>query len=264
MEFLTILAWLRRRPFVLALGILIALSDGAFVALRQLTAKPTGAAVVQALVDTPTSLLATSDPGDAETITQRSILLADFGGGRSATNTIARLARVPAGELIVAEPTFAPVNDNSLLPDGQLPQAAAQAAATATAEFPYSVDIYASYNIPIVTITANAVEPQTARALARATIDAIRAATPPAVVTPIPGRSPARSGRPAARHPGPALEVRQLGPVRTVIIPAKNRRWLLGIAAGIFVMIALWSMLALLEAVVYVWRRGRARTSAVV
>jgi hypothetical protein len=210
MELLSVIRLLLGRRISLAVGLLLAAGVGAVISgalplyhARAASRHWEGLSVV--LVDTKAPLLATTTPYGADTITQRSVLLASQMGSREVTAMIAREAGVPPDQLAIVTPTFAPVEVNGLLPNGQLPQRVALAAQIGTLQR-FIVRLVADYSNPVIAIGTVAPTARQARALAEATIATLRSAT----------NGGARPRGPVNVEPqGPVLVARSVGSSRS-------------------------------------------------
>jgi hypothetical protein len=189
MELLSVGRVLLRRRTSVAVGLILAAGVGAVISgvLPLYHAASTrrsweGLAIV--LVDTKAPLLATATPYGADTIAQRSVLLAAQMGASGTTAMVAHRARVPVGQLAVNTPTFAPLDVNGILPAGELPQQAALAAQASTLQ-PFVVNLVADYENPVIAIGTAAPTAREARSLVQATIATLQSATAGSVREPV-------------------------------------------------------------------------------
>jgi len=201
-ELVNIAHALRRRRIIIAFGLAVAcalgvLASGVASPHDARAAAPTGSAQAQVLIDTRVPLVATTAPGGAATIVQRSVLLSALMNSDATTAQIARQVRIPADDLTVVVPVLAPVSEFGLVPDGQLPQSVSTA--STALHTPYVVQLLPNYNVPVVSIDTSAPDVHGAVALAQATIAAMQSSTLPAATsTPV--------ARPAAIAPPAVVE----------------------------------------------------------
>ena len=241
MELLTVGRVLLRRRLSVAVGLILAAGVGAGIGgvlplYHSASARRDWQGLAIVLVDTKAPLLATTTPSGADTITQRSILLAAEIGSSGATAMIARQAGVPVGQLAVITPTFAPVDVNGNLPAGELPQQAALAAQSGTLQ-PFTVNLVADYNNPVIAIGTAAPTAREARSLLKATIATLQSAT-------------ATSAR--AREP---VNVESQGSATVARSPASSRsHHLLGLLAVIGVFCLWCTGLVVCSGLARVWR----------
>jgi hypothetical protein len=199
----------------------------------------TGQALVRVLIDTRAPLAATTTQTGADTITQRSDLLALEMASHETTTAIARRAGIGVRELAVVGPAFAPVSLPTVVPDGQLPQLTANAAAAAVHE-PYVVRLAPYIHVPIIAIGTAAPDTRRAALLAEATVAAMRSS----------------SAATARTHT--AIEVEQLGPVRSVAVPPpSSRHRLLGAVAAAVLFAAWCAAIVIASGVARWWRRSK-------
>jgi hypothetical protein len=236
MESIGILRALLRRPWLLALGCLLALAVGVLGAYRVSLLPPgvqsrtvtAGFARQRLLINTPTSLIADARAKGAQAIVTRSILLADLMEGDAARSALARRLGIDPGEVGVISSTTA-------LPETETPLATKALEATRPAN-PYLVSLGLEAGEPILSVLATAPEAHAAAALARATTAELTAAAQRAT----PARGPVR--------------VEEIGAVAvgTKEAGAGKKK----AAIGAVVVFVLWCIA--LVAADGVWRRGRA------
>jgi hypothetical protein len=182
MEFVNAVRILARRRVRVAVGLVVAILVGAHLAGvlpprgSSGTRSAGGEALVRVLVDTRVPLAATTAQEGADTIMERTTLLADQMSGNEMAAAVAGRAGIASGQLAILGPTFAPVGLPTLLPDGQLPQLVAKAAATAVHQ-PYVVRLVPDSGAPIISIVAVAPDARRANSLAQATFATMRSAT---------------------------------------------------------------------------------------
>lgn len=213
MELLTVGRVLLRRRTSVAIGLILAAGLGAVISgliplYHSASARRGWEGLAIVLVDTKSPLLATATPYGADTITQRSVLLAAEMGAGGATAMIARQARVPVGQLAVTTPTFAPVDVNGILPAGELPQQAALAAQAGSLQ-PFMVNLVADYENPVIAIGTAAPTAGEARSLVEATIATLQSATAGRVREPVNVES--QGSAIVARPPGSSQSHHLLG-----------------------------------------------------
>ncbi len=252
MELADIGSVLRRHRILVAVGALLAVLaaaqlSGAIANVRGAAgAPPAGQALIQVQVDTRSPLAATVGLDAAETIAQRTVLLADLMGKDSTVAAIAHQAGVAAGGLYVQTPVLLPVSEFQTLPNGEL--ATVVAAATQTvAGATDVVHLVPNPTLPIITVGTSAPNARTAVALANATVAALRAAT-------IPSSTAAPGGRQATAPA--ALIIRPLGVVRSVAIAAHTLHLAIGLAALLAVFVFWCIGVLFASGLARLWRSG--------
>jgi|SRR5689334_4614532 len=188
MESIGILRALLRRPWLLALGLLLAFAiglTGAYdvslfppgVKSRTATA---GFAHQRLLINTSTSLIADARAKGAQAIVTRAIVLADLMEGNAARAALARRLRVDPDEVgVISSTTASPMTET--------PLATKALEATRPTE-PYLVSLGLEAGEPILSLLATAPDRGAAAALARATTAELSAAARRAT----PARGPVR------------------------------------------------------------------------
>jgi hypothetical protein len=269
MEFLTVTKVLRRRKILLALGLLAAallgLAVNGVLPSRPTVTASAGEAIGRALLDTRLPLIATTGPQGADTIVQRSVLLATLMGSDQMRGEIAERTGVPAREVAVLPPTFAPVSVYTLLPDGELPQLSAVAASETAAARPFVVDLVTDSTNPIITVGAFAPDAHQAARLVQATIATLSSAAQALSTTPPPRRSApsaptARSTAANSNLPptaaSPTLKVEPLGGTRSAMVTSSSRSAALGVAAAIGAFLLWCALLVIGSGIARAWKRG--------
>jgi hypothetical protein len=247
MEIVYLVRLMLRRRIALAVGATVAVTLGAltggFLPVGGRGSAPRGGvAMARVFIDTSKPLVASTTPLIADTIMQRTYLLADLMGTEPMTAQIAQHSGIRAAELAVVGPSFAPVSVNTLLPDGEMPQYASVAAQTAVYD-PNVVRLTADGSVPIILIGAWAPDQAHALALAQATIDTLKSAA-------------------AAQDAGNAtMTVQPLGPAQAGKLSAGKTRHLVGGVVAIVVFAAWCTGILLAGAAARVWRRPGLRTA---
>jgi hypothetical protein len=169
MELVAILRVMWRRRLGVGLGVLAAI--GVALAVPPGPAARHGEAWVRLLLDTPESQVVSATTPDAESLPWRAQQLATLLAAESARLRISRVARVPFGQLSVADPEF----DAPTAP-APLPVRASQIAAAAS---PFTVSVRAQADTPLVSVDARAPGRATATRLVDAVARQLQEATGP-------------------------------------------------------------------------------------
>jgi hypothetical protein len=249
MEFLMFAHVLRRRRIAVAVGIALAVLVGGAIAGvlppgGGPAAAPTGQALAEVVVDTHTSLIATTTPSAQATIAQRAVLLAALMQSDAMTAKIAQTAGIPAASLRVIGPVFPPVSEFTIVPEGEFPQLAASAALTAV-QTPYVVKLLPNVSLPIMDIGTTAPSRRAAVSLAQATIATLQSAAVPTNVV-----------RAGAAKPKPTLIVQSLAAIRSAAVLGTGGGQLpLGIAAAIGLLAAWCAGIVVVAGLARQWRR---------
>jgi hypothetical protein len=251
MELLSMVHMLRNRRLLLAVGLVASLAFGAKVsgAFGSGGAGPTvsGQAFTRVLVDTPAPLLATSVAKGADTVVQRTVLLAALMGSSRTAAAIARLAGVPYRQLAVVGPALDPVTVDSYSPAGQFPLSASTAAAVAGGLERFVVELTPVSTEPIISVGTSAPTAREATALAQATVATLTSTSA------------------AASGGDRTLRIESIDPVRAAPVrSASSSHHMLG-AALAFAVFLVWCLgIALLSGVARRWHgAGRTATDGV-
>jgi hypothetical protein len=246
MELLSVAQLLRGRRLLVSVGLVAAVVLGAKVSgvigPSGAAGPITGQAVARVVIDTRVPLVATATAQGADTVVQRSVLLAALMGSNEMTAAIARQAGLPPGQLAVVGPSLDPVSVASYSPGGELPQLAVLATNEMAATQPFVVELRPYAAVPIISVSAAAPDVRQATALTHATIATLKSA------------SAAPSGA------GGTLRVEPLGPVRSVAVTsASSSHHLLGMAVAVAVLLAWCTGIVMASGLARLWRRaGRA------
>lgn len=255
MEIVSLIRVFRRRRLVLGLGFMIAAAIAVIAGGMVSGSARSGtvaAATARVMIDTRVPLIATTHASGQDTIVQRAVFVATQMDSDSMSAKIAQAAGIPRDDLTVVVPVLPPLEELSLLPDGQLPTVAAKD--TQIPRTPYVVSLNPSYTVPIVDIDTAAPTATAALALARATTSAMQLATQPTNGT----RS--ASGTTAL----PTLHVEVLGQATSVPQVPAGTHLRRGVA-GAAVFLLMWCLgMVLISAIKRLWRRaaGPVRTVA--
>jgi hypothetical protein len=178
MELVTVLRLLWRRRVLVGLGLVVAIWVGFMVGHG--TSRLVGVASARVVVDTPRSQAVEPSPRGADTLVQRTALLADLASTDSVRKRIANGARVPADQLLV-------VDDRLTTPAAAtaLPEAAATAAAADHQR--YELTLHPDETLPIISIDARAPDRRSAARLAAVAANTLK-------VVAAPGDAPATRG----------------------------------------------------------------------
>lgn len=240
MELVRVARVLRRHRIVVVIGLLAAVTLGAKVSG---VLSPSGAgissgqALARVLVDTREPLIATTAQQGAETIAERSSLLAILMASNQAAASIAYRAGVQSGQLAVVAPQFAPVSAYTYLPDGEFPGLTATAAQEAAGLKRFVVELRTDATVPIIDIGVAAPDVRQAAAVAQATVATLTSASV--------GTGGAFT----------SLRAEALGPVRTAVVKTASSHRLLGIAAAVGAFLAWCTAIVIASGLRRLWRR---------
>ncbi|MGZ4181600.1 MAG: hypothetical protein ACXVUL_13085 [Solirubrobacteraceae bacterium] len=247
MEIVSLISVFRRQRLVLGLGLVIAAGIGAIAGGVMSASARSGtvaAATARVLVDTRRPLIATTRAGGLDTIVQRAVFLATQMNSTAMSAKIAQTTGIPRGDLTVVVPVFPPLEELSLLPDGQLPTVAAKD--TQIPRTPYVVSLNPSYTVPIIDIDTAAPTAGAAVTLARATTAAMQLATQSTSAT----RSTSRTA------PLPTLHVEALGPATSLPQVPAGTHLRRGVA-GAAVFLLMWCVgMVLISGIKQLWRHA--------
>lgn len=230
MELVGILRLLSRRPMLVAIGAVVAIAVGVLAAGGE--TKKSGTASARLVLDTARSQLTHQNPSGADTLTWRTVLLADLAGSRSLTDRIANQVGIRRNELVVVHPELeAPVLAATL------PTRASEVAGVTSEKYILTVGF--DEFLPIIALQAEAPDRRAAVRLVEAAEGALEdTATTPASTT-------------TSRIQG--LVVESVGPVRSKAIIDEPQP-LLGVAIAI-VLFGVWSTgVALIPRLLSVWQ----------
>lgn len=228
MELVPILRLLSRRPVLLGIGALVAIAIGVLVAGGP--TKKSGTASARLVLDTAKSQLIHQNPSGGDTLTWRTVLLADLAASKPVVDRIASEVGIARSELVVVQPELTvPVLPTTL------PTRAAKAAAVTSEK--YIVTVSFDELLPIVSLEAEAPTRETAVRLVQATAGALRDTVTSAGTTP----------------GAESLVVENVGPVRSKAIVDKPQP-LLGVGIAL-VLFGLWAAgIALIPRLLSAWR----------
>jgi hypothetical protein len=227
-ELVAILRSLSRRPILVAIGAVAAISVGLFAAGGK--TKETGTASARLLVDTAKSQLIYRAPSGADTLAWRTALLAELAGSRPLTDRIANEVGIRRNEFVVVHPELA-----APLTPATLPTRAAKVASVTPEK--YILTIRFDEPLPIISLEAKAPDRGTAARLVEAAMGTLKDTGTPAHVAPhIQG-----------------LVVESVGPVRSKAIIDKGKP-LLGVALGIAAFGVWCAIVALIPRLPSAWR----------
>jgi hypothetical protein len=213
-ELVAILRSLSRRPILVAIGAVVAIAVGVMTAGGP--TKTSGTASARLVLDTAKSQLINQAPVGGETLTWRTVLLADLAGGDPLTDRIAGEVGIPRTELVVVQPELsAPVMPAAL------PTRAATVAGVTSEKYVLTVSF--DELLPIISLQAEAPDRRAAVRLLDAAMGALK--------------DTGRSTRTTAHLQG--LTVDSVGPVRSKAIVDKPQP-LLGVAVAM-ALFGLWS-----------------------
>jgi hypothetical protein len=228
MELVALLRLLSRRPVLVAIGALLAIGAGVWAAGGE--TKKTGTASTRLVLDTAKSQLIHQAPPGADTLTWRTVLLADLAGSRPLTDRIAHEVGIKRRELVVVHPELsAPVMPATL--------ATRAAEVAAVIREKYILTVSFDELLPIISLKAEAPDRSAAVRLVDAAAGALEDTGTPARITPkIQG-----------------LVVESTGPPRSKTIIDKPQP-LLGIAVAV-ALFGLWCAgVALIPRLLSAWR----------
>jgi len=232
-ELIAILRLLSRRPALVAIGAVAAITVGLF-ALGGET-KKTGTASARLALDTAKSQLIHQAPSGADTLTWRTMLLADLAGSRPLTERVANEVGIRSNELVVVQPELT----EPVLP-AALPTRAATAADVISEK--YVLTVRFDELLPIIALEAVAPGRGAAVRLVEAAMSALKDTGTPEESTPqIQG-----------------MVVESVGPVRSKAIIDKPQP-LLGVAIAI-TLFGVWSAgVALMPRLLRAWHAAGRR-----
>ena len=228
MELVAILRLLLRRPILVVIGAVAAISVGLFLAGGE--TKETGTAKGRLVLDTAKSQLIHQAPSGADTLPWRTVLLADLAGSRPLTERIANEVGIRRNQLVVVHPELAaPVTAATL------PTRAAKVASV-TAE-KYILTVSFDELLPIISLRAEAPNRRAAALLVEAAMGTLKDTGTPKRLTPqIQG-----------------LVVESVGPVRSKATLDKPKP-LLGVAIAISLFGVWCAGVALIPRLLSAWR----------
>lgn len=237
MELVAILRLLSRRPILVAIGAVAAIAVGVLAAGGP--TEKSGTASARLVLDTAKSQLIHQAPLGGETLTWRTVLLADLAASMSVTDRIASELGIHRSELVVVQPELTV----PALPT-TLPTRAAKAAGVTSEEYVLTVSF--DELLPIISLQAEAPNRGAAVRLVEAAAGALKETGTPAPITPV------SQGLSVNGIQGLAVE--NVGPVRSKAIIDKPQP-LLGVAIAL-VLFGLWcAAVALLPRLLDAWRR---------
>jgi hypothetical protein len=227
-ELVALLRLLSRRPILIAIGAVLAIGMGVLAAGGETTR--TGTASERLVLDTAKSQLIHQAPPGADTLTWRTVLLADLAGSRPLTDRIVHELGIKRSELVVVHPELtAPVMPATL--------ATRAAEVAAVIREKYILTVSFDELLPIISLKAEAPDRRSAVRLVEAAVGTLKDTGTPARITP--------------RIQG--LVVQSVGPPRSRTIIDKPQP-LLGIAVAI-ALFGLWcSGVALIPRLLRAWR----------
>lgn len=233
MELLPILRLLSRRPILVAFGAAAAIAVGVLAATGK--TEESGTASVRLVLDTAKSQLIHQAPSGADTLTWRTVLLADLAGSMPVTDRIANEVGIQRSELVVVQPELsAPVMPATL------PTRAATVAGVTSEKYVLTVSF--DELLPIISLEAAAPNRRAAVRLVEAATGALE-----------------DTGTTAPATPGlQGLVVESMGPVRSKAIIHKPQPLLgVGLAIALF---GIWAAgVALIPRLLSAWRHAGTR-----
>lgn len=235
MELVAILRLLLRRPILVAIGAVAAIAAGVLAAGGPTTTS--GTASARLVLDTAKSQLIHQAPLGGETLTWRTVVLADLAASMPVTDRIANEVGIKRSELVVVQPELT----EPVLPT-TLPTRAAKAAGVTSEEYVLTVSF--DVLLPIISLEAEAPDRGAAVALVEAAAGALKDTGTPAPVAPV------TQGLSVEGIQG--LSVENVGPVRSKAIVDKPQP-LLGVGLAL-VLFGLWSAgVALIPRLLSAW-----------
>ncbi len=229
MELGAILRSLSRRPILVAIGAVVAIAVGVLAAGGP--TQKSGTASARLVLDTAKSQLINQAPIGGETLTWRTVLLADLAGSIPLTDRIAGEVGIRSSELVVVQSEL-----SAPAMPAALPTRAATVAGVTSEKYVLTVGL--DPLLPIISLKAEAPDRGAAVRLVEAAMGALKDA--------------GRSTRTTAQLQG--LTVDSVGPVRSKEIVDKPQP-LLGVALAL-ALFGLWSAgLAFFPRLLSAWRR---------
>jgi hypothetical protein len=255
-ELVSLIGVLRRRRLLVALGLVLAAAvaamAGGVVSGGGGSSSQISNASVHVLIDTRVPLIATSGAAGQDTIVPRAVYLATRMQSTIASEQIAKSVGIPRDSLSVLAPTLPPLEEFSLVPDGQLPTVTAKV--TQLPRTAYVVALNPNYTVPVIAIDTAAPNPKAALTLARATIAAMQSAIQP----------PSETGAASSRPRLPELRVVPLGAPASLPRMIAGTHLRRGVLAAVVVFMIWCVAIVIGSGVARLWRHTAAPAPPVV